>query len=227
MAKNSAKKPEWILLIHQLPPKPTNLRVRIWRKLQKLGAVAIKNSVYVLPANEKTHEDFQWLRQEIESAGGEATVFQAGSVEGAADEEIIEAFRKARDEEFAAITAELDGLTGAIRGQNRGKHLSAGRLAAHETEIDKLHSQVEGIIANDFFNADGRVPALAAYERCQKAIRRSPGPVSKATSSTIKSGTLDLARYQGRRWMTRRNLHIDRLASAWLIRQFIRSEERR
>ncbi len=102
-----------MLLIHQLPPKPTNLRVRIWRKLQKLGAVAIKNSVYVLPANEKTHEDFQWLKQEIESAGGEATVFQAASVEGTTDKEITAAFRKARDEEFAAIAAELDGLAGA------------------------------------------------------------------------------------------------------------------
>src|SRR6266850_7365594 len=217
MAKNSAQKLEWILLIHQLPPRPTNLRVRIWRKLQKLGAVAIKNSVYVLPATEKAHEDFQWLKQEIESAGGEAAVFRAGSVEGAADEEIIAAFRKARDDEYAAITAELDGLTGAIRGQNRSKHLSAGRLAAHETEIDKLHSQLEGIIANDFFNADGRAPALAAYERCQNAVRAAHGPVSKATRSTVKSGTLDLAKYQGRRWMTRRNLHIDRLASAWLI----------
>src|SRR5256714_15548592 len=106
MAKNSAKKHEWILLIHQLPPKPTNVRVRIWRKEQKLGAVAIKNSVYVLPANEKTHEDFQWLKQEIESAGGEATGFQAASVEGTTDKEIIATFHKARDDEFAAIVAE-------------------------------------------------------------------------------------------------------------------------
>src|SRR5262247_1880649 len=96
---------DWILLIHQLPPRPTNLRVRIWRKLQKLGAIAIKNSVYVLPANEKTYEDFQWLKQEIEAAGGEAAVFQAGSVEGATDEEIVSAFRSARDTEFAALTA--------------------------------------------------------------------------------------------------------------------------
>ena len=221
MTKNSTKKPEWILLIHQLPPKPTNLRVRIWRKLQKLGAVAIKNSVYVLPANEKTHEDFQWLKQEIESAGGEATVFQAASVEGATDDEIIEVFRKARDEEFAAIAAELDGLAGAVSQQTRGKHLSIGRLATHESELDKLHSQLEGIIANDFFNAKGRALAFAAYERCQKAIRAAHGPVSKATRSTVKSGTLDLAKYQGRRWMTRHNLHIDRLASGWLIKQFI------
>src|SRR6266700_3653887 len=221
MAKSSAKKREWILLIHQLPPKPTNLRVRIWRKLQKLGAVAIKNSVYVLPANEKTHEDFQWLKQEIESAGGEATVFQAASVEGATDEEIIKAFRKARDEEFAAMAAELEGLSGAVSQQSRGKHLSIGRLAAHESELDKLHSQLETIIANDFFNADGRALALAAYERGQKAIRAVHGSATKAPRVTKRSQALDLAKYQGCRWMTRRNLHIDRLASAWLIRQFI------
>jgi hypothetical protein len=217
------KKPEreWILLIHQLPPKPTNLRVRIWRKLQKLGAVAIKNSVYVLPATEKAHEDFQWLKQEIETAGGEAAVFRAGSVEGATDDEIVTAFRKARDEEFAAIAAELDGLTGAIREQSRGKHLSAGRLSAHETEIDKWHAELERIAANDFFNAAGRASAFSAYERCQKAIRAAQGPTGKAEPSQKKGGTLDVAQYQGQRWVTRRNLHIDRLASAWLIKQFI------
>src|SRR5438034_11715480 len=106
---------DWLLLVHLLPPKPTNLRVRIWRKLQQLGAVAIKNSVYVLPFNEKTHEDFQWLKQEIESAGGEATVFRAGAVEGATDKEIIALFRKARDEDYARVATELDKVAGALR----------------------------------------------------------------------------------------------------------------
>src|ERR671938_278692 len=115
--KSKPSAQEWMLLIHQLPPKPTNLRVRTWRKLQKLGAVSIKNSVYVLPFDEKTHEDFQWLKQEIESAGGEATVFRAGSVEGATDEEIVAAFRQGRDEAYARVTAELEALTGAVREQ--------------------------------------------------------------------------------------------------------------
>src|SRR5205823_622304 len=192
MVKNSAKKLEWILLIHQLPPKPTNLRVRIWRKLQKLGAVAIKNSVYVLPANDKTHEDFQWLKQEIESAGGEATVFQAAAVEGATDEEIIAAFCEARDEEFAGLTAELDGLTGKIREQRRGKHLSAGRLATHETEVDKLHGELELVIANDFFEAKQRAAALKAYERCLKALHTPQNPAAKASSITAKGMALSI-----------------------------------
>src|SRR5690349_21072934 len=175
MSKQTSRH-EWILLIHQLPPQPTNLRVRIWRKLQKLGAIAIKNSVYVLPANEKTYEDFQWLKQEIESAGGDATVFRAGSVEGATDEEIVNAFRSARDTEFAALTAEFDGLTGRIREQSRSKHLSPARLAAHETELDKLHSDLQRVIENDFYEAKGRADAMSAYDRCRNAIRISEKP---------------------------------------------------
>src|ERR671929_558211 len=125
MAKPDTKH-EWLLLVHLLPPRPTSLRVRIWRKLQKLGAVSLKNSVYVLPAGEKTHEDFQWVKQEVESAGGEATVLRAGSVEGATDEEIVSLFRTQRAEEYARVTAELDGLAGAVRGQRKGGHLSPG-----------------------------------------------------------------------------------------------------
>ncbi|HEX5702575.1 MAG TPA: chromate resistance protein ChrB domain-containing protein [Pyrinomonadaceae bacterium] len=218
-SESSAK--EWILLIHQLPPRPTNLRVRIWRKLQKLGAVAIKNSVYILPANDKTNEDFQWLKQEIESAGGEAAVFRADSVEGTTDKEIIALFRKARDEEFAEIAAGLDGLSGAVRKQMRGKHLSAGRLSSHEAELDRLHAELERVIANDFFAAKRRVAALNAYQRCQKVIRASQTPIGKAATSSQRQDALTIHDYQNRRWMTRRNIHIDRLASAWLIKQFI------
>ena len=209
------------MLIHQLPPKPTNLRVRIWRQLQKLGAVAIKSSVYVLPANEKTNEDFQWLKQEIESAGGEAVVFRATAVEGTTDKEIIVAFRNARDEEFAEITAQFDGLTDSIKEQTRGKHLSAGRLTAHETELDRLHAELERVVANDFFQAKGRRAARHAYERCQSLLRSSQTPIAKASESSGKGRALAVQDYQGRRWVTRRNIHIDRLASGWLIRQFI------
>ncbi|MDQ3918904.1 MAG: chromate resistance protein [Acidobacteriota bacterium] len=220
--KQNKIKQEWMLLIHQLPPKPTNLRVRTWRKLQRLGAVSIKNSVYVLPFNEKTHEDFQWLKQEIEASGGEATVFRAGSVEGAADDEIIEAFGKARDEEYGRITAELEALTGAVRQQKKGGHLSAGRLSNYESELDKLHTELERVVATDFFNAQGRATALGAYERCRQALHSTQRHEAvKTTGRTLKGDTLDRAQYQGRRWVTRRNLHIDRLASAWLIRQFI------
>jgi hypothetical protein len=218
---------EWILLIHQLPPHPTNLRVRIWRKLQKLGAVAVKNSVYVLPFNERTQEDFQWLKQEIEAESGEVTVFRAGSVEGATDKEIIASFRKARDEEYAQLTAELDGLNGALREQKRGGHLSVGRMAHYETELDKLHKELERVVGTDFFNASGRTAATAAYERCQKALRAEQSRSEKPREAGAQKGTaVNPASYQGKRWVTRRNLFIDRLAAIWLIKRFVDAKAR-
>jgi hypothetical protein len=213
---------QWVLLIHQLPPRPTSLRVRIWRQLQKLGAVAIKNSVYVLPANDKTYEDFQWLKQEIESAGGEAAVFRGSSVEGTTDQQIIEVFQKTRNQEFAGLAAELVRLSEIVREQGRAKHLSPGRLATQEAELNKLHAELERIIENDFFTANGRTTALDAYQRCEKAIRLTETSGLKAPRAGSKDlMRLDTGKYQGRRWMTRSNLHIDRLASAWLIKQFI------
>ncbi len=225
--KHTTPKRDWILLIHQLPPKPTSLRVRTWRKLQKLGAVAIKNSVYVLPFNEKTHEDFQWLKQEIESSGGEATVFRAGSVEGATDDEIITAFRQQRDEDYTRVSAELDGLFGAIREQKRGGHLSPGRVGHYEAKLDKLHSELESAVATDFFEASKRSAALTSYERCQKALRAGQNrqEVNKKPGGA-RGPTLNLSEYQGRLWITRPNLHIDRLASAWLIKRFIDARPR-
>jgi hypothetical protein len=220
--KTSAPKPEWLLLIHQLPPHPTNLRVRIWRKLQKLGSVSVKNSVYTLPFSEKTYEDFQWLKQEIETAGGEATVFRAGAIEGTTDKEIIGAFRKARDEEYAQVSAELDGLAGALREQKRGGHLSVGRISQYEAELGKHRKELDRIVGTDFFDANGRSSALAAYERAQKAMRATQSRADSPSQSPQKRGaSIDLSQFLGRRWMTRRNLFIDRLASIWLIKRFI------
>ena len=218
---------DWLLLVHQLPPKPTNLRVRTWRRLQRLGSVAIKNSVYVLPFNDKTFEDFQWLKQEIESVGGQATVLRAGAVEGATDDEIIAAFRRARDEEYAAVTAELDGLIGAIREQKRGGHLSIARIESYESDLDRLHKELNRLVAIDFFEARGRTAATKAYERCRKVLATSPSRRREETAKSSKQvGSLHPDQFQGRRWVTRKNLFIDRLASIWLIKRFIDDKAR-
>src|SRR5881628_2932221 len=98
-----ARGPRWLLLIHQIPPRPAYLRVKIGRRLQALGAAAIKNSVYVLPRGEQTLEDFQWVRREIVAGRGEATVCEARFVEGRSDADVEALFTAARDAEYAAL----------------------------------------------------------------------------------------------------------------------------
>ena len=64
----------WLLFVHQLPSTPSNLRVRTWRRLQQLGAVPVKQAVYVLPDTPDAREDFEWLKTEVKAAGGDAIV---------------------------------------------------------------------------------------------------------------------------------------------------------
>lgn len=79
---------KWLLLIHQLPPKPDYIRVKIRRRLRGLGAAAVKKTVYALPSTDEALEDFEWLRREIEADGGSAVIAEAEFVEGISDEEL-------------------------------------------------------------------------------------------------------------------------------------------
>lgn len=217
---------EWLLIVHQLPQKPTKLRVRTWRKLRTLGAIPIKNSVYVLPFNEKTNEDFGWLKQEIESDGGEAALFRADSVEGATDKEIISLFRKERDEDYAKLTTELEGISGAVREQCRTGSLSVNKLVEYESSIGKFRQELEGLLSIDFFTAPNRKKAQAAFAKCLKELQSAKGKESKTAEDSTSSTGLNLAEYQNRRWVTRSNPHIDRLTSGWLIKRFIDNRPR-
>src|ERR687897_350193 len=99
----AAKTPRWLLLVHQLPARPSNLRVRTWRRLQQLGAIAVKQAVYVLPDFPAAREDFEWLKTEIEAAGGEASVFAAGMVDTWSNDALVEEFRRSREEAYSAL----------------------------------------------------------------------------------------------------------------------------
>lgn len=85
--------PRWLLLIHQLPPKPDYLRVKVRRRLRRMGARPLKNSVYVLPHSDEALEDFQWLAREIVADGGTALVCEAAFIEGITDMELDAMFR--------------------------------------------------------------------------------------------------------------------------------------
>src|SRR5258708_25606794 len=121
----------WLLLIHQLPAKPAYLRVKVWRRLQALGAVAVKNAVYALPANEQAQEDFEWLLKEITEGGGEAMICEAQLIDGVSDPEVRALFTAARDEDYEAIAKEARARAEALRADL--KPITAGESRAQVT----------------------------------------------------------------------------------------------
>ncbi len=196
----------WLLLIHQLPAKPAYARVKIWRRLKGLGAVTVKNSVYALPANAETREDFAWLIKEIAELGGEAFVCEALLVDGISDGEVQALFDAARDEDYAEIAAAARDLAGKR---------ADGTDAEFATQVARLRKQLDEIVAIDFFGADGREPAEGLVSGLEAGLHEEDNAVTttetKAASDPLK----------GRTWVTRQGVQVDRIASAWLIRRFI------
>jgi hypothetical protein len=104
-AQGAPGEARWLLLIHQIPPKPDYFRVKVGRRLRRMGAVALKNSVYVLPRGDEALEDFQWLAREIEADGGEATVCEAAFVAGITNQELAAMFRSTPVREETPLAA--------------------------------------------------------------------------------------------------------------------------
>jgi len=202
----------WLLMVHQLPAKPAYFRVKTWRRLQGIGAVGIKNSVYAMPANEQTQEDFEWLRREIVEGGGEAMICEARMVDGLSDEEIREMFRSDRDADYEAVATEARELTSAL-----SKSAPSEQQAEAKTQIVRLRSRLSQIVAIDFFGGNSRETAEGLISELEKKIR-AEGVMP--TMENDESGALP-DKLSGRVWVTRQGVQIDRIASAWLIRRFI------
>ena len=95
----------WILLLHQLPPKPDYFRVRVRRRLQQLGALLVRNAVYVLPHSDQALEDLQWLAEEIRRDGGSAIVAESRFLSGITDDELIAQFNNQAAVSYQELTA--------------------------------------------------------------------------------------------------------------------------
>src|SRR5262245_37228140 len=201
----------WLLLVHQLPAKPAYLRVKIWRRLQDIGAVAVKNAVHALPMNEETQEDFEWLLREIREGGGEAFVCEARLIDGLSDEEVRTLFDQARDADYAEVAKGARALAKTLRGSKKSDTIAEAR-----PQVARLRKRLAEIAAIDFFGAIGRETAEGLLRDLEARLNEDASMTDKprADTRTKSFGTL-----RNRTWVTREGVYVDRIASAWLIRR--------
>jgi hypothetical protein len=215
---NDPNEGRWLLLIHQLPPKPDYFRVKIWRRLQRLGAVAIKNSVYVLPKNDQTQEDFQWVLREIVEGSGEASICEASFVDGLSNDKVEGLFQTAREAEYRQLADEARRLAEIPLPD---KQIEGNRRSQIEIDVARLKRRLAEIVAIDFFGAPGREAAEGLVSGIE--ARMHDKRAGKQVVNVAAARQEDL---QDKTWVTRKGIHVDRMASAWLIRRFIDSSAR-
>jgi len=196
-----------LLLLVGVPPTPSSLRVRVWRRLRALGAVPLKRTAYLLPDTPERYEDFQWLAQEIQREGGDATLIRVQQIENVSQGDVLRLFHEPRDHDYRQLAARYRKVLKKLERKSSAK--------STQEELARLAKDHQRIRDVDFFGATGGAEVRRLEEVVAMRTRR-PEPVRREDRPT-----LDLTKLKGRRWVTRPRPHIDRIASAWLIKRFI------
>jgi hypothetical protein len=182
--------------------------VRVWRKLRALGAVPLRKSVYLLPPTPDNFERFQWLSQEVQKDGGEATFLSVENVENMKRAEVVRLFQQVRDQDYRALVERYRKLA---RGLDRKTPVRS--TSRRNEELTRLARELERIREIDFFDAPGYHEAKRLQETIE--MRLHPG------QADTPAADLPMDALKGRRWVTRPRPHVDRIGSAWLIKRFI------
>ena len=98
---------KWLLMTYKVPREPSANRVYVWRKLKQLGAIAVHDAAWVLPANARTQEQFQWLAAEIKELGGDVQVWNSELADSEQSTSLVRQFS-------VQVDAELDLILKAI-----------------------------------------------------------------------------------------------------------------
>jgi hypothetical protein len=211
-ARRVGRERQWLLFVHQLPAQPSNLRVRTWRRMQQIGAIPVKQAVYALPDTATCREDFEWLKTDVNGAGGDATVFVANNLDAPADDALIEEFRRARQTGYAALARDIERTL-----KRAGKPDRSRRAPALRRLIQIFGERLTALERIDFFASAGADRVRTLLKQLE-ARASDPHPAAAASSPT---GAIDASALQQRLWVTRPRPGVDRMASAWLIQRFI------
>ena len=210
------KNATWLILSFSLPTKSQAIRVKVWRRLQTIGAVQVKNSLYVLPATAGNSEHFTWLAKEVEEADGEALFFETETILTMDDAAIMRLFTQERDAEYATLDAELHETLTQARGKE-GVSLDRELLSTRR----KLTRRYEAIHERDYFPSGKGARTAALLSQLTALL---DGGADAAENIGIK--TFPREAFAGKIWITRERPYVDRLASFWLVRRFLDPQAR-
>jgi hypothetical protein len=158
----------WVLLSSRLPREPSRLRLGVWRRLRRLGAVLLHDAVWVLPADPKTREAFEWLAEEIVEQGGTAFVWEATSLDEPQNRELVRRLRAEADARYAALAQSARDILRAV-GRARSRTAPRERRTALR-QLRGLERALRLERRRDYFRAAGRVNAATAVAAAVTAL---------------------------------------------------------
>lgn len=207
----------WLVFSSSLTARQQSLRVKVWRRLAAVGAVPLKNSLWLLPGRDDCREHLGWLAQEVEAEGGEAVVLSCVDLGGVSRDEALGLFRSARDADYAVLEQEAAALAVRLSAAVPGSQEAAAQRREAKAFLRRAMRRVAALRDIDFFPSGRGGVARLALDALAELL--AGGPDAEASCRLASD-------YQGRTWVTRQRPYIDRLASFWLVTRRIDRDAR-
>jgi hypothetical protein len=202
----------WLVFTYSLPAaERSSPRVAIWRKLTRMGAISPRGGVHILPSREECLESFQWLGKEVQQHGGESLLMRVESFEGMTNADVIGLFQEKSDKDYKQLEDAVANLEKAV-----SKKQSSEIRLKHYSDLQKVRKAQQEILKTDFFNSPAGARIVSRFAKLDRLLSESGGALAEIPR-------VSPADFQNKIWVTRPRPHVDRLASAWLIRRFIDS----
>lgn len=160
---------EWIALTYTLPREPSRIRVAIWRKLKKIGAVSIQQSMWLLSSSDENYNLLNEIKNEVSQNGGESFIMTV-AVDEDGKQIIIEKFNAARNEEYAELLEQCEEFFKEIDKEIARKNFTFAEIEENEEELSKLKQWYEKIGARDSFGASLQEKAKLKLLKCTEAL---------------------------------------------------------
>jgi len=215
--KLSNDEPGWLLFFYSVPSQPVNTRMKIWRKLQKAGALLFKGSVYILPDSEDNYELLSWLVSEVTSLKGEAAFLKIDKVETVDNLQIISLFNENREIDYQRILKGIEEIERKISSTGIGGASQSTKII--NDQIRKAQRDFEEIKKIDFFASKKGLELQARLDKLTTMVKGLSATEGKAQLVSISPARIE--DHQDKTWVTRKKPFVDRFASAWLIKKFI------
>jgi len=161
---------KWLVINYNLPTEPSRIRVATWRRLKKLGAVNIQQSMWVLPESKDNYSALETISQEIENNDGEILLMQSVFFHSKHEERVKSCFNNLRDEEYKEFTSECEKYLKELEKEISIQKFTFAELEEEEEELEKLTSWHGKIKARDIFNSSQRNYAEEKLDEIKKAF---------------------------------------------------------
>jgi hypothetical protein len=165
-----AARRDWLLVTVQTTGRNSAERVYAWRKLRRLGALYLHQSVCVLPSRGPTRSAIDTLIEHLQGRGAKGEVHLIQFTDEEQEAALIDEFQAERSDEYNEVVERTKQFHEELEYERGRGRVTYPEFEESEADLVRHQRWLAAIEARDYFEAPGHDGAVAAVAACEQAL---------------------------------------------------------